>query len=85
VGISKQETFLCEFLVSNKLESLVQAAVSCSVDGTHKSSGLVQCYGPCCLCHDFKVQWNLDLSFFKGMEKMNDECRKTISPGNYIH
>jgi len=30
-----------------------------------------------------KVQWNLDLSFFKGMEKQNNECGKTISPGNY--
>jgi len=29
------------------------------------------------------VQWNLDLSFFKGMEKTNDECGKTINPGNY--
>jgi len=29
------------------------------------------------------VQWNLDLLFFKGMERENDECRKTINPGNY--
>ena len=29
------------------------------------------------------VQWNLDLSFFKGPEKTNDECGKTINPGNY--
>jgi hypothetical protein len=29
------------------------------------------------------VQWNLDLSFFKGMEKTNDECGKTINTGNY--
>ena len=29
------------------------------------------------------LQWNLDLSFFKGMEKTNDECGKTINPGNY--
>jgi hypothetical protein len=29
------------------------------------------------------VQWNLDLSFFEGMEKQNDECGKTINPGNY--
>jgi len=28
------------------------------------------------------VQWNLDLSFFKGTEKTN-ECGKTINPGNY--
>jgi len=28
------------------------------------------------------IQWNLDLSFFKGMEKQNDECGKTINPGN---
>jgi hypothetical protein len=30
-----------------------------------------------------KIQWNLDLSFFKGMEKTNDECGKTINTGNY--
>jgi hypothetical protein len=29
------------------------------------------------------VQWNLDLSFFKGMEKTNDECGKKINTGNY--
>ena len=29
------------------------------------------------------IQWNLDLSFFKGPEKTNDECGKTINPGNY--
>jgi len=29
------------------------------------------------------IQWNLDLSFFKGMEKTIDECGKTINPGNY--
>ena len=29
------------------------------------------------------VQLNLDLSFFKGMEKQNNECGKTINPGNY--
>jgi hypothetical protein len=29
------------------------------------------------------IQWNLDLLFFKGMEKQNDECGKTINPGNY--
>jgi hypothetical protein len=32
---------------------------------------------------DLLIQWNLDLSFFKGMEKQNDECGKTINPGNY--
>jgi hypothetical protein len=32
----------------------------------------------------YEVQWNLDLSFFKGMEKTNDECGKTINPGNYF-
>ena len=32
---------------------------------------------------DDDLQWNLDLSFFKGMEKTNDECGKTINPGNY--
>jgi len=31
----------------------------------------------------FKIQWILDLSFFNGMEKQNDECEKTINPGNY--
>jgi len=31
------------------------------------------------------MQWNLDLSFFKGMEKQNAECGKTINPGNYYH
>ena len=31
----------------------------------------------------FAIQWNLDLSFFKGMEKQNDECGKTINPGNH--
>ena len=36
---------------------------------------------PC--THTNTVQWNLDLSFFKGMEKTNDECGKTINPGNY--
>jgi len=30
-----------------------------------------------------QLQWNLDLSFFKGMEKQNNECGKTIIPGNY--
>ena len=30
-----------------------------------------------------KIQWNLDLSFFKGPEKTNNECGKTINPGNY--
>jgi len=29
------------------------------------------------------VQWNLDLSFFKGTEKTNDECGQTINPENY--
>jgi hypothetical protein len=28
------------------------------------------------------IQWNLDLSFFKGVEKTNDECAKTINPKN---
>jgi hypothetical protein len=31
-----------------------------------------------------EIEWNLDLSFFKGMEKTNDECGKTINPGNYF-
>ena len=30
------------------------------------------------------LQWNLDLSFFKGLEKTNDECGKTINPGNHF-
>ena len=29
------------------------------------------------------LQWNLDLSFFKGTEKTNDECGQTINPENY--
>jgi hypothetical protein len=29
------------------------------------------------------IQWNLHLSFFKGMEKANNECGKTINIGNY--
>ena len=29
-----------------------------------------------------EIQWNLDLLFFKGMEKTNDECGKTINKGN---
>jgi len=32
---------------------------------------------------DIHIQCNLDLSFFKRMEKQNGECRKTINPGNY--
>jgi hypothetical protein len=31
----------------------------------------------------FVIQWNLDLSFFKGMEKTNNECGKMINMGNY--
>jgi len=31
----------------------------------------------------YVLQWNLDLSFFKGMEIKNDECGKTINPENY--
>ena len=30
-----------------------------------------------------RIQWNLDLSFFKGTEKTNDECGQTINPENY--
>jgi len=30
-----------------------------------------------------QIQWNLDLSFFKGTEKTNDECGQTINPENY--
>jgi hypothetical protein len=26
-----------------------------------------------------EIQWNLDLSFLKGVEKTNDECAKTIN------
>jgi hypothetical protein len=29
------------------------------------------------------IQWKLNLSFFKGMEKQDDECGKTINPRNY--
>jgi hypothetical protein len=28
------------------------------------------------------VQWNLNLSFLKGVEKTNDECAKMINPEN---
>jgi hypothetical protein len=28
------------------------------------------------------LQWILDLSFFKGVEKTNDECAKTTNPQN---
>ena len=31
------------------------------------------------------IQWNLDPSFFKGMEKQNNEWGKTINAGNYYH
>jgi hypothetical protein len=31
----------------------------------------------------FLVQRNLDLSFFMGIEKTNDECGKTMNTGNY--
>ena len=34
-------------------------------------------------CISFKIQWNLDLSFFKETEKTNDECEQTINPDNY--
>jgi hypothetical protein len=33
--------------------------------------------------YESHIQWNLDLSFFKGIEKTNDECGKTINTGNY--
>jgi hypothetical protein len=29
------------------------------------------------------IQWNRDLSFLKGTEKMNDECGKTINPNTW--
>jgi hypothetical protein len=29
-------------------------------------------------------QWNLDLSFLKGVEKTNDECAKTINHNNHF-
>jgi hypothetical protein len=35
------------------------------------------------ICIYIYIQWNLDLSFFKGMEKQNDECGKMINPVNY--
>jgi midasin (ATPase involved in ribosome maturation) len=35
-----------------------------------------------CILNWLLVQWNLDLSFFKGMEKTN-ECGKTINAGSY--
>jgi hypothetical protein len=30
------------------------------------------------------VQWNLDLSFFKGVAKTNDEYGETINPENHF-
>jgi hypothetical protein len=33
---------------------------------------------------DTKVQQNLNLSFFKGVEKTNDEYGETINPENHI-
>jgi hypothetical protein len=30
------------------------------------------------------IQWNLDLSFFKGVEKTNDEHGETINPENHF-
>jgi hypothetical protein len=30
------------------------------------------------------VQWNLDLSFFKGVEKTNDEYGEMINPENHL-
>jgi hypothetical protein len=30
------------------------------------------------------IQWNLDLSFFKGVEKTNDEYGETINPENHF-
>jgi hypothetical protein len=30
------------------------------------------------------LQWNLDLSFFKGVEKTNDEYGETINPENHF-
>jgi hypothetical protein len=31
---------------------------------------------------DIEVQWNLDQSFFKGVEKTNDVCGEMINPEN---
>jgi hypothetical protein len=31
-----------------------------------------------------RIQWNLDLSFSKGVEKTNDECGETINPENHF-
>jgi hypothetical protein len=33
--------------------------------------------------HRKRIQWNLDLSFFKGVEKTN-ECAKTINPETHF-
>jgi hypothetical protein len=40
-------------------------------------------WGIAAICCLKVIQRNLDLSFFKGMEKQNDECGKTINPGKY--
>jgi hypothetical protein len=36
------------------------------------------------VCVVFTIQWNLDLSFFKGVEKTNDEYGETINPENHF-
>jgi hypothetical protein len=33
-------------------------------------------------CTGMYIQWNLDLSFFKGLKKTNDEYGETINPVN---
>ena len=47
------------------------------------SQSLSMCFFFIVMCYETLIQYNLDLSFFKGMEKTNDECGKTISTGNY--
>jgi hypothetical protein len=38
----------------------------------------------CFHCYKNGIQWNLDLSFFKGVEKTNDEYGETINPKNHF-
>jgi hypothetical protein len=39
--------------------------------------------GPIVLYYNI-IQWNLDLLFFKGVEKTNDEYGETINPENHF-
>jgi hypothetical protein len=51
----------------------------------HVTHLLLICADDISLLAEKHIQWNLNLSFLKGMENRNDECGKTINPENYIH